>query len=141
MNWKRITVPTPTTQVILNHLGMFKARQYKRHIRGEKNGLEAKYEAEVLIPQRDRGEVVAWHFEAVTLDVIVPNEAKPARLTPDYLVLMADGTIEMRDVKGFCEEDAKLKVKAASERYPWMRWYLVTKVAKKNGGGWKTEEI
>lgn len=120
---------------------MFRARHRPRHVKGQKNRLEAAYEKEVLQAEKADGKVVGWYFEEWTCTVALPNVAKPARLTVDYLVLMADGSIEMRDVKGFLEDDALVKFKAASERFPWLRWFLVSKATKRDGGAWKSREI
>ena len=60
--------------------------------------------------------------------------------TPDFVVMLDDGTIECHEVKGFWEDDARVKIKVAAATYPF-RFVAVKAKAKKNGGGWQREEF
>jgi hypothetical protein len=97
------------------------------------NKTEAAYDVHL----RDRtiaGEIV-WHkFEAVKLRL-----ADNTFYTPDFLVLPAsDSVLEIHEVKGFWQDDARVKIKVAASIYPF-RFLAVTARAKKRGGGWDVE--
>ena len=55
-------------------------------------------------------------------------------------MILADGTLELHEVKGFWRDDAKVKIKAAAQQYPFV-FRAYSKRAKKDGGGWKVEEF
>jgi hypothetical protein len=38
--------------------------------------------------------------------------------TPDFMVVMADGLLEAHEVKGFWEDDARVKIKVAASLFP-----------------------
>ena len=54
--------------------------------------------------------------------------------------MLADGVIEMHEVKGYWTEDARAKIKVAANKFPF-RFVAVYKQAKKDGGGWRFEEF
>ena len=83
---------------------------------------------------KSEGEVLEYRFESVTLRL-----AKRTRYTPDFMLIMDDGTIELHEVKGFWRDDARVKIKVAAEMYPMFRFVAVKKIAKKHGGGWSAE--
>jgi hypothetical protein len=101
---------------------------------GEMNKTEAAYDA-FLWQQRSAGAVL-WHkFEGIKLRL-----ADNTFLTVDFAVMLADGQLEMHEVKGFWEDDARVKIKVAAALYPF-RFIAVKPRAKKLGGGWTTEEF
>lgn len=101
---------------------------------GEMNKTEAKYDS-YLWDRRHAGAVL-WHkFEAVKLRL-----ADNTFYSPDFAVMLADGTMEMHEVKGFWEDDARVKIKVAASLYPF-RFIALKPVAQKHGGGWKEEEF
>lgn len=101
---------------------------------GSMNKTEAAYDAH-LQQLRHAGAIV-WHkFEAVKLRL-----ADNTFYTPDFAVLPADGFLEMHEVKGFWEDDARVKIKVAASIYPF-RFCAVTARAKKRGGGWEVEQF
>jgi hypothetical protein len=51
---------------------------------------------------------------------------------------VANGEIELHEVKGFWEGDARVKIKVAAEMYPF-RFLAVKAQSKKAGGGWEVE--
>lgn len=102
---------------------------------GVMNGLEREYANTVLEPRRIAGEILEWHFEAVKFKL-----APKTFLTIDFMVMLADNTIEFHDTKGFMEDDAAVKIKVAAEKYPF-RFLLIFKRPKKEGGGWKIVEV
>lgn len=97
---------------------------------GEMNKTEAAYDAHLWL-RRQAGEV-AWHkFEGVKLRL-----ADKTFLTVDFAVMTADGSLEMHEVKGFWEDDARVKMKVAASIYPF-RFIAV----QKTKAGWKVEEF
>ncbi len=103
-----------------------------RRVPGTMNGTEAKYAADLEARKR-AGEVEDYWFEAVTLKI-----ADACRYTPDFLVQLPDGTIEAHEVKGFWQDDARVKIKVAAEKFPFV-FRAFRPRAKKDGGGWSEE--
>lgn len=101
---------------------------------GERNKTEAAYE-KVLHARLLTGEIAWYRFEGVKLRL-----ADNTFYTPDYAVMLLDGAMEMHEVKGYWEDDARVKIKVAAEMYPF-RFIAVKPRAKKDGGGWLTEEF
>jgi hypothetical protein len=60
--------------------------------------------------------------------------------TCDFAVLRADMSFELHEVKGYWEQDSRVKIKVAASLYPF-RFIAVTPRAKKNGGGYDVEEF
>lgn len=82
---------------------------------GEMNRTEKAY-AEHLERLRVGGSIVWFKFEGVKFRL-----ADNTFYTPDFLVMNATGELEVHEVKGstyIFQEDAKVKVKVASEMYP-----------------------
>lgn len=102
---------------------------------GQKNKTEQAYELEVLKPAMQDGSVRWYRFEGVKLRL-----ADNTFYTPDYCVMRSDGTMEMHEVKGFWQDDARVKIKVAADMYP-LKFIAVKRQAKKNGGGWSIEEF
>lgn len=103
---------------------------------GQMNKLEAAYRNGVLADRVNRGEIVVVDFERITFKL-----ADDTRYTPDFFCLMADGTIEFHEVKGFMEDDAWVKLKLVAEQHPWFAFVLVTRKKKADGGGWSFRTI
>nr|WP_279037750.1 DUF1064 domain-containing protein [Snodgrassella alvi] len=102
---------------------------------GQKNKTEQAYELEVLKPAMQDGSVSWYRFEGVKLRL-----ADNTFYTPDYCVMRSDGIMEMHEVKGFWQDDARVKIKVAADMYP-LKFIAVKRQAKKNGGGWSIEEF
>lgn len=100
------------------------------HRPGVMNKTEEAY-GDHLSERQARGEIREYHFEAVKLRL-----AKNCTYTPDFMVISADGTVEMHEVKGFWRDDARVKIKVAAAQYPF-----VFLAVKKKGRGWETETI
>ncbi|MCE7797871.1 hypothetical protein LWE61_15065 [Sphingobium sufflavum] len=104
---------------------------------GEKNQTEQRYEDEVLRPRQLAGEIVWYRFEGIKLRL-----ADNTFLEVDFPVMLADGTMELHDVKGsaaIIEEDAKVKMKVAASLYPFVFRIAIPK--GRRGGGWTVEEV
>lgn len=99
---------------------------------GERNKTEAAYE-ETLKLRMHAGEVLWFAFEGVKLRL-----ADLTFYTPDYAVMLSDGTLEMHEVKGFWQDDARVKIKVAADLFPF-RFIAAVPRKKKDGGGWNIE--
>lgn len=82
---------------------------------------------------KEAGEIRDWMFEPFNLRL-----AKKTFYKPDFAVLTIDGFIEIHEVKGFWEDDARVKIKVAAEKFPWFTFAAVKKGTKKNPG-WQYE--
>ena len=101
---------------------------------GAMNKTEAAY-AQHLEAKKAAGEVAWYKFEAVKLRL-----ADNTFYTPDFAVMLPDGQMEMREVKGFWADDARVKIKVAADIYPF-KFIAVRAKSKKDGGGWAVEEF
>jgi hypothetical protein len=100
---------------------------------GEMNGIETRYSL-YLEELRISGKILYWRYEAINLRV-----CKDAWYRPDFLVMTADGTLEVHEIKGakaVFEQAAKLRVKMAADQFPF-RFVVVFPKPKKDGGGWE----
>ena len=96
---------------------------------GKMNKLEADYHA--LLTQRMLAGEIAWmKYEGITLKL-----GQDCRYTPDFAIMLADGTMELHETKGFMQEDALVKLKTCAEMYPF-RLCLVKRQARRDGGEW-----
>ncbi len=99
---------------------------------GQMNKTEAEYALE-LERMKQAGEVLWYKFEGVKLRL-----ADNTFYTPDFAVMLADGHLQMHEVKGFWQEDGRVKIKVAADMYPFA-FIALTKIAKNKGGGWAKE--
>jgi hypothetical protein len=76
------------------------------------NKLEAAY-AQQLEAERRAGSVAWYAFEIAKWRL-----ADKTFYTPDFLVMRADGALECHEVKGFWEDDARVKIKVAAATIP-----------------------
>lgn len=100
---------------------------------GAMNKTESAY-SQYLETLRHAGEIVWFKFEGVKLRL-----ADNTFYTPDFMVMGANGLIEMHEVKGaraIFTDDAKVKVKVAADTYPFP-FVVVFPIAKNRGGGWE----
>jgi hypothetical protein len=95
------------------------------------NKLETDYD-EWLAGLQFGGAIVLRRYEAIKLRL-----AKRTWFTPDFMVMLMDGSVEFHEVKGFWEDDARVKMKVATETFPEFRFLAVTR--KK--GEWKHEDF
>jgi hypothetical protein len=98
------------------------------------NKTEQKYAFE-LETRRTAGEIEWYAFEAITLKL-----AADTRYTPDFVVMRHDAEMEFHEVKGHWEDDAKVKIKVAAEKFPF-RFIAVSALPKKDGGGFKETDF
>jgi predicted nuclease of restriction endonuclease-like RecB superfamily len=102
---------------------------------GTMNGTEKKYADELQLRLLAE-EIVDWKFEAVKLRL-----ADKTFYTPDFMVLHNDGGIEFVETKGHWEDDARVKIKVAADRYFMFKFVALKPKTKKAGGGWSIEEF
>lgn len=95
--------------------------------RREMNKTEAAYSDEVLAQLYIKDEIRDWWYESVRLRL-----ANGAWYTPDFVVMMHDGTLEMHEVKGFWREAARVRIKVAADNYPF-KFIAVQKLKKRDG--------
>lgn len=100
---------------------------------GQMNKTETAYAQELELRRR-YGEIAWFRFEGIKLRL-----ADNTFYTPDFAVMLANGQMELHEVKGFWTDDA-VKTKVAADQYPF-RIIGVTKIPAKAGGGWKVEEF
>ena len=101
---------------------------------GQMNRTEAEYAA--LLEQMRRAGTVAWFkFEGVKLRL-----ADNTFYTPDFAVMLSGGRMQMHEVKGHWQDDAKVKIKVAADLYPF-EFIAVRKQPKKAGGGFVEEHF
>lgn len=96
---------------------------------GAMNKTEAAYAA-TLDARRHAGEVAWFKFEGIKLRL-----ADNTFYTPDFAVMLANGALEMHEVKGFWQDDARAKIKIAADLFP-MQFVAVKAKTRKEGGGW-----
>lgn len=111
-----------------------KANPRRGHTPGQMNAQEREY-AGILDIGVNAGELAGFYFERFTLKL-----ADDTRYTPDFMVVLADGTVRFDEVKGFMEDDAWVKFKVAAEMFPF-KFRLAKKRTKKDGGGWEIKDF
>ena len=112
-----------------------KARQ--AHTPGQMNKGESLYSV-YLFSRMRAGEVESFAFEADTLLL-----AHLCRYTPDFRVVLPDGTIEYHECKGkkgksyYAREDARIKIKVAASLYPQFTFCVVWL----DRGTWRRKDV
>jgi hypothetical protein len=101
---------------------------------GAMNKGEAAYAAHLEL-LKSEGTVLWYRFEGLKFRL-----ADNTFYTPDFAVLIASNEMELHEVKGFWQDDARAKIKIAAEMYPF-RFIAMTARTKKAGGGWEREHF
>ena len=87
------------------------------------NKLERRYSLH-LATLKAAGEIHDWAFEPEKFRLA--NKGDACFYTPDFRLLLNDGTVEFHDTKGFLEEDANIKMKWFVQQHPYplvvVRW-------------------
>lgn len=94
------------------------------------NGLEKRYadHLEGLL----RADAILWYaFDSLKLRL-----APKTFYDTDFLVMKADLSIEIHEVKGHWEDDARVKIKVAADKFPFK-----FKAFKRAGSLWAVEEF
>lgn len=94
------------------------------------NKTEAEW-ASMLEVRKLAGEVMHYSFEPIKVRM-----ADLTFYTPDFLVVLSTGELELHEVKGaYVMDDARLKFKLVAEHFPArLVW-----AQKMKGGAWKVE--
>lgn len=100
---KRMEAETP--QAKTKALGRMKA--------GKMNKTEAAYAA-VLEARKHAGELAWYAFEPINIRL-----ADKCFYSPDFMVMLSSGEIEIHEVKGFWTDDALVKIKVAATILPF----------------------
>jgi hypothetical protein len=113
----------------------------KRKERGKMNQTETAY-SKHLEGRKLAGEIVGFWYEAVTFKLTegTPDGKPGIRYTPDFLVMLTTGEIELHEVKGFANKLEMNRIKVAADKFPF-RFIAVKRQAKRDGGGWQQEEF
>ena len=101
---------------------------------GKMNNTEKAYAQHLEIQKRE-GEINYYSFDGINLRL-----ADNTFYKPDFLVMRADGQLEIHEVKEFWTDDALVKIKVAADKFPF-KFIAVMKQTKKNGGGWDIREF
>jgi hypothetical protein len=97
---------------------------------GQMNKTELAYEAH-LFARKAAGEIAWYKFEGVKLRL-----ADNTFYSPDFAVMLASGEMQIHEVKGFWQDDARVKIKVAAELYPFQ--FIAVKKGK---AGWEFENF
>ncbi len=104
------------------------------------NGTEKAYAVQ-LQAFKDAGAIYDFKFHAFTLTIANPPNAKDARWTPDFAVWNGPEMIlEFHEVKGFMQDHALVRIKAAAAQYPHPI-FVIKRRTKKDGGGWNSVQM
>lgn len=103
-----------------------------RAVRGTMNGSEQRY-AQHLDYRIRKGEIVAYWFEPLKFRL-----ADKTWYAVDFLVMLADGLLELHELKGFLEDDAAVKMKVQAEAY-WV--FPVKLIREKPKNVWQVREV
>ena len=101
---------------------------------GERNKTELAYENHLEV-RKQLHEILWYKFEGIKLRL-----ADNCFYCPDFVVMLANGEMEMHEVKSHWMDGAKDRIKIASAQFPF-RFIAVFAESKKNGGGWRIEEF
>lgn len=115
-----------------------------RRLPGEMTKAEIAYIDHLDARLRD-GSIIAWRYESLKLRL-----ADKTFFTPDFLVQLPSGELELHEVKGakrkpdgtykpWAEEDARLKLKIAAEQWWQFRMVVAYQLPQKLGGVWQFE--
>ena len=74
------------------------------------------------------GKVLCWRYEPLSLRL-----ADRTTYTPDFLIILPDGTMELHETKGYWRPQAWIKYKIAVENFPW---FVFASVMRSKGGVW-----
>lgn len=97
---------------------------------GTMNKTESAY-ANYLERLKQAGVITWFRFEPASLKL-----AANTHYRPDFMVMLANGELEIHEVKGFWTDDAKAKTKIAAELFPFR--FLIVKASRV---GWDIETI
>ncbi len=77
------------------------------------------------------GEISAFVYEGLKFRL-----ATRCWYTPDFVVMMPDGALQIHETKGHLEDDAAVKLRVFPECWYWFRLFVV----RRKAGRWELEE-
>ncbi len=98
---------------------------------GYRSQLERDYAAHLDLLKRV-GVIAWWGHECCKLKL--GGKRNKVWFTPDFLVVLLDGSTEVHETKGFMREAAQVRTNVAAGLYPWPIY-----VIKRTKGGWSRE--
>jgi hypothetical protein len=98
---------------------------------GQMNRTEAAY-SNYLSMMKSLGVIIDFWWDVMSLWM-----ADSTFYKPDFLVMRAEGTLEIHEVKGFMEDDAWVKLKVMAETYPFPIFVVKKNPGKKGEWTWK----
>ena len=115
-----------------NAAGVEATPKKPRRTPGRMNKTEERFEREWIRPRYAIGEVENWGFERIKLRL-----GKATWYEVDFDIVTTEAIL-MVDVKGYWHEDARVKIKAAAQTFPF---YLFVGATEPNGegNGWELE--
>lgn len=90
------------------------ARVLGRLKSGAMNQTERRY-SEHLESRKMKGEILWFKFDCINLRL-----AEKTFYKPDFFVMTSDNELQVHEVKGHWEDDALVKIKVASDMYPFL---------------------
>lgn len=82
-----------------------------------------------LTQQKQKGLILDWHFERMTLRLTQGRGGHASRrmnYTPDFMVVLMGGQIQCVEIKGpHIREDSVIKFKMAAELFPDFEWQMI----------------
>ena len=136
---------TAPVEIVENNPTIKGRNRYQILSRGlkAKRGVMNKTEAEWAAVLTQDPDVAQWWFEPLTLRLSHPREGQPARLTPDFMILLQSGITIFDDVKGTGLDDpaSAVRMKAAAELFGLWKFRIVKKRTKSQGGGYDVREL
>lgn len=90
---------------------------------GKMNATEKRY-AGLLGQQMISGAIINYWFEAINLRL-----GDNCFYKPDFLILNSNSELEIHEVKGFWTDDARVKIKVAADKFPFV--FKAVKYVKK----------
>lgn len=98
---------------------------------GQMNGTESAY-AKHLEHMKADGLIAWFKFEGMKFRL-----ADNTFYTPDFAVMRSDGAMQLHEVKGYWQDDARVKIKVAADMYP----FDFIAIRKGKGGLWELENF
>jgi hypothetical protein len=78
------------------------------------------------------GQIRSWSYESVSFRL-----GEGAKFTPDFLVVLPDDVLQVRELKGHMREAARVRWLVAKERYPMFQWIMV----RREHGQWTERKV
>jgi len=87
------------------------------------NPLEVRYAIQ-LAALKAASEILDWRFEEVRFKLGGTKETNEAWFKPDFFIVYP-ARFEIHEIKGHWREAARVRMKVASQLYPWFVWKAV----------------